>query len=263
MPGRVSRGAVDTYQEWTAEEDATLRAAYANGGIDAALAALPHRGRNSLYHRARRLKVFRRRRWTPEDDAHLRRLWNAELDLDDIAARLGRTPLTTYWRAQKIGLPLGVPDGWELITTAADRTGYATTQLRQILRAAGATIRRALTEPAHHAKKQKKTNKRGRPRFIVARGEVDVAIEAWHATEPVHAAARRLGMHGSTLMAKLRIAGVERRRPVGKPCKNARPHWRVSAEDIERALAYVPPKRVRRRGPRGWFVQGSMVEVVA
>lgn len=127
------RGALKDRKSWSADEDRVLRHAYADGGIEAAQAALPERSACAIYRRAERLGISRRRRWTEADDQRLRKFWDGELSLREIAKRLQRTEATTYWRAQKLGLPLGCPDGWEYLTHAAQRTGYATKQLRPIL----------------------------------------------------------------------------------------------------------------------------------
>jgi hypothetical protein len=246
----LSRGAVSTYAEWTAADDATLREAYSTGGILAAREALPARGPSAIYHRAQRLKVVRRRRWTAQDDTRLRLLWDGGNTVEEVAESLGRTVITTYWRAQVLGLPLGVPDGWESISDAAKRTGYGTGQLRRILRHSGVTIRRALSAPGRPKRGKGKSKKKIRLRYIVFPGEVDVAMDTWHATEPAEAAAARLGISGETLRRRLVLAGVKRRRPPGPPTRH---HWRVTAEEVAKAMAYQHPKKVRSRGYHGYF----------
>jgi hypothetical protein len=239
-------GALAGMTLWTETEDATLRASFAAGGIAAARTALPDRTKSALYGHARRLGLRRRRRWSLEDDARLRRLWDAELDLPDIAARLARTPITTYWRAQKLGLPLGCPTGWESLNVAAERTGYETSQLRRILSAHGAVIRRAVTRESKPRGRAVGTKNARRLRHIVARGEVDAAVAAWLETEPVETAARRLGWCGETLARRLKLIGVE------GPGK-ARAHWRVRAEEVEAAARVQLAKTRRARSERGRF----------
>ena len=221
------RGALASFVPWTAAEDAIFRQAYNAGGIHGAIAALPKRNVNSLYHRAQRLGLSRRRRWSPIDDVRLRKLWNAELDLDQIAERLGRTQISTYWRAQKIGLPLGCPDGWEYLSHAAKRTGYDTGQLRTILAADGISLRCAIAAP--NRKRRGKVTGFVRRTHIVPPGAVDAAVEAWLEREPLEAAARRVQMCAETLARRLRSIGVTK--DVGR-----KRYWRVSAEDVSRAL---------------------------
>lgn len=247
--------AVATYVDWTPEEDAVLTKAYSEGGIYAARAALPARGASAIYHRTQRLKLVRRRRWTDADDARLRDLWDGGNTVDEVAKALGRTVATTYWRAQHIGLPLGVPEGWEYLSSAARRTGYHGDQLRKILAFAGADIRRALSAPGRPARGK---SRKVRVHYIVVPGEVDTAIEAWHATEPVETAARRIGMCGETLKRRLLAAGVEKPKRRGKPRAGHAPfHWRVTQEDIDRALAFVAPKRAHHRGWHGRFAEAT------
>lgn len=219
-------GAVAEMRPWASHEDVLLREAYANGGIRAARAALPERSTSAIYHRAIRKGIKRRRQWTAEDDRRLRFLWDGEYSLREVAAKLRRTEATVYWRADKVGLHRGVPIGWEYLTTAATRSGYRTVQLRAILAWAGVAVRRALARP---------TKRRGRgkfrPTWIVWPADVDAALERWLQTEPVETAARRVGVCGETLARWLRAAGVE------KPSGRRKSHWRVSTEDIDRAVA--------------------------
>jgi hypothetical protein len=236
-------GAVANYAPWTAAEDARLREVYLDAGIAAAKLALPSRSVGSICHRAQRLGVVRRRRWTATDDARLRMLWDGERTIVEVAKALHRTPITTYWRAQQIGLRLGCPEGWEYLSHACERTGYGPGQLRRIIAAAGATIRRALAAP------RVKSSGTGHPTWIVCPGEVDTAIEAWHETEPVETAARRLGIAGETLSRRLRKLGLEKPATGAAGRAKAKRHWRVRAEDV--ALAMRVPKGTR------WAQQGD------
>jgi len=234
-------GALAGMAAWTDQDDQALRASWGPGGIAAARAALPDRSVVALCHRARRLGLSRRRRWTPKDDAQLRALWNGDHDLEQIAARCGRSPATTYWRAQKIGLPLGCPDGWEHVTTACRRTGYDLSQLRRLLAADGATVRVAIT-------KRDVRNGQTRRTHIVPIREVDAAVAAWVEEEPVHVAARRLGLGGEALARRLRALGLE------KP-RRGKAHWRVTQEQAEAAAAIPVVTGNTRRGPRGRFAR--------
>lgn len=86
-----TRGATADCTPWSAAECARLRAAYTKGGIRAALLALPRRTEKSLYKKARRLGLRRHRgKWTELDFARLRKLWNAEMSLRQIAKALAR-----------------------------------------------------------------------------------------------------------------------------------------------------------------------------
>jgi hypothetical protein len=241
------RGATAGMARWTADEDAVLRRSYIDGGIEAARAALPHRTQSSIYRRAERIGATRRKRWTSADDASLRNLWGTETDLSEIAERLGRTLLTIYWRAQKLGLTLGCPEGWEYMTHAARRTGYTTSQLRRILEAAGAEISEAMT---------RRSPRRGRRpmhrHHIVMPEVVDSAVSRWLETEPLETAARRRGLCSETLARRLRDAGID------KPKNMGRRWWRVTDDEVERALAHhrdlrKDAARHRRRGVRGRF----------
>lgn len=221
---------------WTEEADAALKAAWATGGFAAARAAFPGLGKRHVHLRAGELGLHRRA-WRPEDDAQLRRLWNAEMSLDEIAAALCRPQMMTYQRAVAIGLPPGCPDGWELLTHASLRTGFETDTMRRILAASGGTIRPALSRP-RPAYRVVAGSRKGHRHFIVVPAEVDAAVEHWLSGEPVAAAARRVGITPVRLRRLLRVAGVRQHRlTVGRPAKGSRPQWRVTPDEVARALA--------------------------
>lgn len=193
------RGALACMDPWDADEDERLRVAYRDFGIEGAKRALPERSELSLFHRARRLGLHRRRRWTPGDDLSLEALWGEGLRLSAIAKALGRTPATCYWRAQKLGLPLGCPEGFEYLSHAADRAGFSTRRLVQILRAEGFKVRTALARPRPGDSR----------RFhIVAPEDVDRAVAAYVKTETPEEAARRRGINADRLRARLARLGI-------------------------------------------------------
>ncbi len=49
-------------------------------------------------------KTYNRSRWTGDDDAHLRRLWQDDLTIEVIARELQRTPASIYGRVRQLGL---------------------------------------------------------------------------------------------------------------------------------------------------------------
>lgn len=194
------RGALARMEPWDEVDDARLADVYAVGGIASAVEAFPSRSISSLYHRARRLGLHRRRRWTPGDDLSLEALWGEGLRLSAIAKALGRTPATCYWRAQKLGLPLGCPEGFEYLSHAAERAGFSTRRLVQILRAEGFKVRTALARPRPGESR----------RFhIVSPEDVDSAVAAYVKTETPEEAARRRGICADRLRARLARIGVQ------------------------------------------------------
>jgi hypothetical protein len=226
-------GALAGRVPWTPAEDDTLRLSYASGGIKAAQQALPLRSVNGIYHRANEiLGPVRRRHWSAQDVTRLRFLWDASHSLPWIAKQLGRTVKTTYQRAQSLGLPLGCPQGYEYLTNAAIRCGYTAGQLRHRLRWAGVPIHPALSRTA-----------RGRKRsHVVDPQDVDDALERWHSTEPVEAAARRLGVCGETLKRRALKCGVI--------APGGRQHLRITAEQVQQAMALQVVGR-RLQPPQG------------
>lgn len=210
---------------WTEAEDETLRAIYGKvpNGYKRACEALPGRSPAAVFHRANRLGLTARRRWTKSDDAQLRDLWESGLGVSWIAKRLDRTPLSTFWRAQTIGLPLGCPDGWEYLSHAAKRTGYGTGQLRAILGWAEVEIKRGLSRPFRRQAARRSS--------IVVPEDVDDAITRWHDTEPAEAIARRIGLSGETLRRWARAAGIDKREPGSKK------HLRLTAAEVDALTA--------------------------
>lgn len=160
------------------------------------------------------------KRWSAKEDRQLRMLWGT-CTLKELAVTMGRTEVTTYWRGRKLGLTSGAPRGFEYLSHAAKRVGYATSQLRRILRAAGVPMSKAIARPTGK-RKQRCTH-------FVEQVEVDRAVERWCRQETVEAAAERLGINSDTLRELLAAAGLKR------PAR-AKAHWRLESEVIERVF---------------------------
>lgn len=205
---------------WTPAEDAILRARYKRYGAEAMATALG-RSISSINHRTQALKLFTHRRWTAEDDRRLRVIWG-EMPLAAAAKVLGRSQATTYWRATKLGLPLGVGQGLEFLTAAAARAGYSTGSLRIILRWAGVKLRVTMALPRES----------GRRFHAVDPLDVDEAVEAWLKTETLRTAAERRGIAAETLERYLIESGLEL-----PPKPDGKGHWRVPTETIDAAVA--------------------------
>ncbi len=207
--------------KWTAEEDAALRKAWPKGGAAAVRRLLPHRAQWSIYHRRHQLGLVQRKPyWTAEEDAHLALRWNSGDRIDSIAKEMNRPVAGIYERAQKIGLQLGCPPGFEYLTAAARRAGVATATLRKMMRAADLVIHVATTKP--------RGKQRRKRRHFVDPIDVDDALARWNRTETVAGAARRLGLCPWTLCRKLRALGY------GAGRTKKKQHIRVTAEDLKR-----------------------------
>jgi hypothetical protein len=129
---------------WTPQEDALVRWLYPRRSKHGALArALPHRTWEAIALRAGKLGAGRwRRKWTADEDRVLVREWG-EVTQRVLRAKLrGRTWGAIVERAGDLGLPMGVPQGWETLTAAARRLGYATATLRALLARRGITTKR-------------------------------------------------------------------------------------------------------------------------
>lgn len=187
-------------EKWTAEEERTLRDLYRGRMIQRELtAALPGRTPAAIYHRAIKLGLRERFRWTEEDDKRLRNLWEDGLSLATIAKTLGRTQKAVYWRTyHNLRLPLGPPQGCEWVTTAGRRSGYSDKTFRRILGWAGVQVKLARSVGYGH---------KNRLRYVDS-FDADRAVEAWGQTETTTQAARRLGIDGQRLRNRLKKLGV-------------------------------------------------------
>jgi hypothetical protein len=219
------RGVTTLCRPWTKHEEGILRRRYrAAAGVDG-LAAELGRTPRAILARARKLKIYRApRRWSDIEDRRLM-LALEEVGLAWAARRLGRTPRAVHQRALRIGIPLGRPPGYESISAAAARTGFAFETVERILGWAGVKTRHALAQPSA-------TRAPRRLQRMVETFDVDEAIEAWLSTETPYAAARRLGCSEERLVkALLRSCLPLPARPgQGK-------HWRIPSETIDRAMS--------------------------
>lgn len=154
---------------WSPERDAEVRRRYPKESGEALAASLGI-STSALWQRVNRLGIAKHPRWTAADDERLLLLWG-ETSLEGVAAAMGRTVRAAYWRAKLMGLPLGCPQGHEYLSAAAARTGYATYQLREILKHARVAIKRAMVRP---------TGPRSvRLHHVVVPFDVDRAVECW------------------------------------------------------------------------------------
>lgn len=167
-----------------------------------------------------------KRRWSPRDDETLRSNWG-DLSLAELAKLLDRTELTTYWRGRLLGLPCGCPQGFEYLTDAAKRTGFAVKQLRHLLWRCNVEIRRSISRPPARA----------RSYHVVDPVAVDSAIALWLHREPLRPLADRLGVSAPTLQKLLVAAGC-------KPPRRRKVRWRIDPALAARLVAEWRAARV-------------------
>lgn len=172
-----------------------------------------------------------RRPWTKRDNTLLIDLWSGRGLVENIAAQLGRTVVAIVQQAEVLRLGIGCPRGFEYLTAATTRSGFTNTEdLRRVLRWAGVKTYVART----------KSPKNQWRRHFVDPDAVDRALAKWAATEPIGAAARRVGVSQPSLRKWLQAAGVADAR--SSSCE----HWRVTEEEVARALSMS--KRPHRIG---------------
>lgn len=207
---------------WTSEEIERLRELFPRRGA-AAVSAELGRTIQAVWVKANLLGIrVRSPRWTARDDARLRLLWAMPSSLQEIARKLERSHRSVFRRAQRIGLPFGVPHGYEYLTVASKRSGYANETLVKILEWAGVRVYRTRAESL----------RRAHPRRYVDPFDVDEAVTRWNESESVRGAARRHGVGDGTMRRWLLRIGVQPPADL-----TARRTWRVRSVDADRAMA--------------------------
>lgn len=149
-----------------------------------------------------------RRHWTADEERALRLAWG-EVSPETLLRRLPDRTWQAIWQhaVDKLGLPRGVPQGYETLRSAARRTGYVAHHLRKILDAEGVRVRywygggRA---SAHAGGRDFPRN----PWCAVDPDEVDAAVARWCRLETVATAARRHGWTWRRAERVLRAAGL-------------------------------------------------------
>lgn len=217
-------GALAGMQPWTSADLAALALVYAEGGIAAARTAFPSRSRWALFHAAARVGATRRPLWTRREDERLRTEWGT-LSMRALSRLFGRPRDGVYMRAKTLGLEAGCPAGCEYLSHAAARCGYTTGQLRRILAWSGVRVRESYS----------RTHGPRRPFHIVDPLDVDDAVEAWHRTETLEAAARRVGCSAEKIKHALAVNGAVLARASRRP----KGHYRVDSAAVDAAMGGV------------------------
>lgn len=230
----LARGgtALSGFRPWDADEEATIRRLYP-GDIAATCAALPHRTRHSILRKAQTMGVHnltcRRTPWSKEEDQRLRTLWALGLSLRRISDRMGRNQQGIAKHVERLGLPLGVPRGYESITESCKRVGFHGCTMWTILRWA------AVVTTAVRAKKPQGKFRR----YYVDPFDVDEAVKKWLSTETIAGAATSRDIPRSTLRKWLLCAGAF------TSSADARKHQRIPTKVIDRVVA---ERRAQKEG---------------
>jgi transposase-like protein len=206
---------------WSPAEDQVLHDLYASKGTKACQAVLG-RSPASIRHRACNIGVVRHGRWTEKEKERLRMDWGS-VAFSEICKNHGRPKEGVYCMAIRLGLTAEIPQGFELISHAATRVGYALKTLQNMLEAIGARPRPTTTRP--------RRSRKGRRHYIIDSMDVDEAVEAWMQSEPLLTAAKRYGIADNTAKRWLLEAGVPAPPEEKKGC-----HWRVPTEVLERVI---------------------------
>lgn len=135
--------------------------------------------------------------------------------------------------ATKLGLRCRI-DGYESIRSAATRAGVTYHVMCNALKYAGVQLYKKPGTGIERTTRRVRANgtrrKPGRHR-MVAILDADAAIETYRATESLHSAEARSGMHEKGLVRALAKIGVVRP-PLARKCI-----WRIAKADVDRAVA--------------------------
>jgi Zn-dependent peptidase ImmA (M78 family) len=212
---------------WSEKDLERMKALHASGGMNAIFKAFPKRSASAIHQKALKLGLRIRAKWTSRDDRLLRNFWG-DLTVRDIANRFGRTEVAVCFRAKRLGLKLGRPQGWAFLSSEAKRIGITSDTLRKLLVQSGARIVPTWNIPM---KARGRGLREGRP-MLVDPYDVDLATEKYLDEETLNAAAIRRGTSAETLRKRLKAIGVV-------PPKSLQKYsfWRIPSADIDRALA--------------------------
>lgn len=176
-----------TRKFWTTRELATLRAVWPEGGLEAAVAALPCRSPSGIYNRAGVLgliaaaakasgRITKRRNliWSPSIDDAIRRAYAAGLgsgEVKKLARQLGRSTATLRYRAIGLGInvPRAKPEDWRPEEDAILREAGNITAKRGRLRLAKAGFIRSEIAVGIRIKRLGNSTRAERPDMLSAR----------------------------------------------------------------------------------------------
>lgn len=163
------------------------------------------------------------RKWTEHEQDRLRMLWGVH-SVAHVARELRRSEGAVYLRAQRLGLGVGCPQGWEYVAGAAERAGFTHPTMWRILRWANVHVRRAMAHPTapNH-------------RHIVEPADVDDAVADWCKRETIAEAARRVGYNTDTLRIALNHAAE--RGDIDMGPHRRRQEWRLLPETVDAVVA--------------------------
>jgi len=109
--------------------------------------------------------------------------WTGEtMSLNELCELLGRTKEGVYTMGMDLGLTGQTPQGYELLTHASKRVGYDTKTMVSILKAPPSGCVAVTT-------RGRQRRNRTHRHWLVDSAEVDIAVDAWLASEPLGSAA--------------------------------------------------------------------------
>ena len=215
---------------WDNSRNQEFANAYLYGGLKKVQELFPNRSKYAIWTRASDLGIHIRRPWSEKDDRILKFGWGP-LSLKTIAKNLNRTECSIRFRAERLGVQMGCPNGFEYVSNAAKRLGFNRSSFRRVLAWANVLDRPAMC--------QSRTESGATIRRIVDSFDAERAVESWLKTETVNGAAKARGVPETTLSKWLREAGaLTGRVPMGR-VKNKnykRPHYRVATEIIDKVV---------------------------
>lgn len=179
------------------------------------IASLLGRSTAAVNNRASRIGITTRELWSAKEEATLRALWGSE-PVESIAKRLSRTPVAVCLKASLVGLRAMPRQGEESLTDAARRCNFDAVTLRNLLVRAGV--------------------KRG-PSGLFDCFDVDLAVEAYLKTQPIHVHATKRRMVGA-LLRRWIVAAMQHTNIVIPPRPRKHKFWRLTDETVDEVLVW-------------------------
>lgn len=220
-----------SYRPYSKEEISVIERLYRSGGPSACAPFMPGRSEWCIT-KAAQARGFKRRpgKWSKEEEKLLCDSWHI-VDLEDIAKKLNRKKLGVYWKAKKLGLHIGTPQGMETLNACSIRTGFTAAAIVHVLKWAGVSLMRSQT--VNRNWKGKYTHQ------FVDTFEADEAVRSFLTSETLNEASRRTGI-GRQSLYKFMVKEKAPHRPRKKR------QWRLQADYIDGVITKygLKPKEV-------------------
>lgn len=207
QPSKRRRGKGNKAPPWLPEEDAILRKSYRKRTNIELLEVLPSKTFDAIRSRLRALGLRRKkvRKWTADEEKTLLLEWK-ELNPRSLRAKLkGRSWASIHAKAEEMGLPDGVPQGYLSLSQLEAKTGFSRKKLRLILEAASVQLKNS------YPSRRRQSTQRAWS-YIVEEGAALAAVEWFVGLETLGAWIKRTGVGNKMAAEEAERLGLPRTR---------------------------------------------------